>query len=423
MEYRYPRVPGTTVLTTSLPPLPANAQLPQALTSPPPPTMGAKQIFAFWHSGIHNMFPYLIREVLAWYRRYSPLGWNIYVLDAVPGSALNVSNYVDTSDPLLFPDAFTKNKIDSLSPYHHTSDLVRFPLLLKYGGVYLDVTLLQIGDLDWLWTQHISNPSSPFDFSGFIMSAPTDLQIVNFAMACTPQNPLVSRTLQILLKLWEGKTNTTGMHAHPLVNHTPIMRVPPNVALPKDVRAQFSPHDTSMTDYAIQIQCFGAAQHWVDGDDWDGPQYTREKCWLYSMVDHAYIPEQMTMWSGQRIFELLSKRVVEPESPEETVDHKLAREIVEKTIANSWVWKLGNSEVFGGPTLGLLWRRNEGSDCVEGTYAGWLRWAELNLKQTTPPEPIELAEFDATMTGKIDEQVRRNDGTDVHITVRAWGQD
>lgn len=237
------------------------------------------------------------------------------------------------------------------------------------------------------------------------MSSPPDLQIVNFAMASTPNNPLVSRALQILLKLWEGKTNTSGMHAQSIVSHVPLMRVPPDVNIPADIRAKMPEGDPEMTDYAIQIQCLGAAERWID-DDWNGPEYTREKCWLYSMVDRAYIPEQMAGWSGQRLFDLLSQRIAEPNSAMETESHKFARQIVEETVTGSWVWKLGNSEdMFGGPTLGLLWRRNEGSDCVEGTYAGWLRWAEVNLRQERPPEKMEVPVFEASMRGKLSDQL------------------
>ena len=119
--------------------------------------------------GIQNLPPYLLRNVLAWYRRLSPLGWKVYVLDVVPGSPLNVSNFIDTTSADVVPDAFRSTALAGEYKAQHTSDLVRFPLLLKYGGVYMDVGILLYGDLDKLWTEHISNPESPIDFSGFTM--------------------------------------------------------------------------------------------------------------------------------------------------------------------------------------------------------------------------------------------------------------
>ena len=77
---------------------------------------------------------------------------------------LNVSSFLNTSDPQTFPRAFTEGTISGDYPAQHISGLVRWPLLLKYGGVYADVGLIQIGDLDRLWRGKVGNPfSPPFD--------------------------------------------------------------------------------------------------------------------------------------------------------------------------------------------------------------------------------------------------------------------
>jgi hypothetical protein len=54
---------------------------------------------------------------------------------------LNVSNFLNTSDPHTFPRAFADGTIYGDYAPQHTSDLVRWPLL-KYGGVYADVGLI-----------------------------------------------------------------------------------------------------------------------------------------------------------------------------------------------------------------------------------------------------------------------------------------
>uniref|UniRef100_A0A0W0G3Z8 Capsule polysaccharide biosynthesis protein n=1 Tax=Moniliophthora roreri TaxID=221103 RepID=A0A0W0G3Z8_MONRR len=224
----YPQIPETSVLTDSAaPPLVHDILLPTALTCPALPVTGSKSIFAFWHSGIGTLPPYLLRSVLAWYRRYSPLGWSVHIIDNVPGSPLNASHYIDTSSPDVVPAAFTTRSINGTYALQHTSDLIRYPLLLKYGGVYLDVGILQFGDLNWLWEEVISNPVSPYDYAGFTtMSASPDMSISNFSLMCGPANPLVLRAHKILLKLWEGKTNTVGMHSHPILEGVPLLRVP-----------------------------------------------------------------------------------------------------------------------------------------------------------------------------------------------------
>jgi hypothetical protein len=397
---RYPHIPDTEAVPyETLPPLSPADHLPALLTSPDLPTPGGKNIFAFWHSGIHQLPPYLLRNVINWYRRYHPLGWTIYVLDVVPNSLRNVSRFIDTSSATVVPAAFTNRNNSGAYAAQHTSDLTRFPLLLKYGGIYLDVGILQFADLDRLWTTTISNPDSPFEFAGFTMGSAPELSIVNFAFMCGVGNPLVQRAHYILLKLWEGKTNTTGMHKHPLVSHIPLMSVPQEVVIEEEGQEKMVIDDAAMTDYAIQIQCMGAAQHWLDADGhWDGPRYVREKCWLQSMMDACYVQEKATAWNGQRQFDLLKQKL--PTADEcETEDQKAARTMVEETVAHSWCMKLGHgfsAKLFGGPTVGMLWREHIGTDCEEGTYAGWLRSAELNCAQSRTWIPMEVPFYKGT---------------------------
>lgn len=402
--FNYPPIPGTRLLPYS--PLPAigSEAIPQALRAPNLPSPGSKSIFAFWHSGIESLPGNLLRNVIAWHRRYSPLGWTIYVLNTVPGSLLNVGNLINTTAPDVVPAAFTSNTLDGEYAGQHTSDLIRFPLLLKYGGVYLDVGILQFGDLEWLWGTHIANPASVYDFAGFTMGDGPEQHIVNFAFMCQAENPLLKRAHSILLKVWEGKTNTTGMHAHPLLSHVPLMRVPEEVVHHEEISNRLAINDAAMTDYAIQIQCISAAQGWSDVEEgWNGPQYVKEKCWLLNMVDSAFMHDQLTGWNGQRQFDLLRLKL--PSSQErETEDQKLAREMVQTIVEKSWCLKLGHgfsAKLFGCDTLGMLWRRHDGSDCEMGTYAGWLREAEIFCVQESPPEPLVFPESKATVVGKL----------------------
>lgn len=382
-----------------------NEPLPPALTTPDFPAANSKSIFAFWHSGIEDLPPYLLRNVVAWYRRFSPLGWNIYVLNTVPGSPLNVSRFIDTSNRSVVPAVFTDGGLGGSFAAQHTSDLIRYPTLLKYGGVYLDVGIVQFGDWDRLWTEHIHNPKSPYDFAGFTLGSPPDgLSIPNFAFMCTPDNPLVLRAHKILLKLWEGKTSTTGMHDHPLVQHVPLMVVPPEVATEGDQDLN-AINDSTMTDYAIQIQAMGSAQRWLDPDDgWNGPQYVREKCWLYNMVDMAYVSEQLTAWSGKRAFELLSLEMPKVGEPE-GADQALARLIVDRSVRESWCLKLMHgfsAKLFGGDTLGILWRKHIGSDAREGTYAAYMRSLQLGSTQHDLIKPLDIPVYEPTMVDVLE---------------------
>lgn len=401
----YPSVPGTVPLPyQTSPPLKTNNPLPINLTSPPPLLPNSKSIFAFWHNGIHTLHPNLLRNVVAWYHRLSPLGWNLYVFDTVPGSPLNISNFIDTSSPDVVPDVIRSGTMGGEYTGQHTSDLIRFPLLLKYGGVYMDVGILLFGDLDKLWTEHIMNPDSPIEFSGFTMGDPPEISICNFLMMSGPENPLIRRAHYILLKLWEGKTTTTGFHKHPLVVDTPLMRVPQEIAVDGESAGKMAVNDESMTDYAIQIQALGTVQRWVDEDDgWDGPKYVRENCHLFSMMTKAFAHEQLTSWNGELQFRLFNLPLPEQDEPE-SEDQKLARAMVEDLVEKSWCLKLGHEQsakLFGADTLGLWWRKNQNTDCGEGTYAGWLRWAERNVGQKGLLKKMEIDVYEPTRRGKL----------------------
>lgn len=270
----------------------------------------------------------------------------------------------------------------------------------------MDVGVLHFGDLDWLWTQKIANPSTPYEFAGVTLGDPPAISAVNFWLMSTPQNPLIERAHYILLKLWEGKANTMGASRHPLVSHVPLMRVPQEVVVEEEGKEKMVINDEVMTDYAVQIQCLGAAQRWVDEkDDWDGPRYVRENCWFYSMIEHTYKYEQMTNWTSKRQHELFSLDLPHP-GEEESEDQLFARSIVETIVAESWCMKLGHgfsAKLFGADTIGMLWRKHPGTDCKEGTYGGWLRWAEVNCKQDSVPKPLDIPPYEPTTRRQLRE--------------------
>jgi hypothetical protein len=273
----------------------------------------------------------------------------------------------------------------------------------------MDAGILQFGDLNWLWEQHITNPTSPYDFAGFTMGAYPDIQIVNFWLMCRAGNPLVQRAHRILLKLWEGKTNTTGMHTHPLVSHVPLLRVSNEVVVEEEGKERMVINDAFMTDYAIQIQAIGAAQRWLDEEDgWDGPKYVREKAWLWNMIEGAYVLEITMGWNGPKEFELMKMRMP-AQGEEENSEQALARQIVEKSIAGSWCLKLGHgfsAKLFGADTIGMLWRKHDGTDCEEGTYAGWLRWAEVYCNQAEPTKRMNLPAYEPTMRASLERMLK-----------------
>lgn len=370
------------------------------LQAPPPvPDGHERNVWFFWHSGYNTMHPYAKRTVRAYYRRLASLGWTIRVLDVTPGSPGNVSNFLNIADPALFPEAFRSGTITGTYARQHTSDLVRFPLLLKYGGVYADVGLMLIGDLESLWSSTIGNPDSLYEVISFNDSGKDEdgYNLFNYFLCAGKNNALFQRCHQLLLALWAedgGKTTTEGMHRSPLLQ---------GVALLKSSSDDSDKLQVELSDYIIQGQAIRMAMGSVDEEDgWNGPEYVAQHVYVMDYMVGSQLINEMTAWNGPLAFELMSLRLPE-KGEEESPDQKLAREIVEACLSKSFAFKLAHGLILAvlGETLGSLWRKHDGSDMVPGTYAHWLRYGMVHWTQDRLPEPTPFRPISPYQRGRL----------------------
>jgi hypothetical protein len=351
------------------------------------------------------MHPYTQRNIRAYYRRFSPLGWVVRVLDRVPESPLNVSNFLDVNDLSTFPAAFTQGTIAGRYAVQHTSDLVRWPLLLRHGGVYADVGLLQIGDLDRLWRATVGNPASPYDVLSYDDGSGCGRGLANYFLCSSRSNPLFARCHALLLKLWEGRTHTEGMHSSPLLAGVPAMGGSYTIDESGEGGEKIGEEETGrlLTDYIIQGQAMSAVMNLVDEEGgWDGPKYVKEHVYGIEFMAGAQLINELTKWDGQLAFELLSLRLPSP-GEEESEEQKRAREIVESVLTRSFSFKLAHGMILRvfKATLGSLWREYEGSDDVPGTYAHWLRYAMVYWNQDEVPPPVEYRGNEPYRVGRL----------------------
>ena len=220
----------------------------------PVPVHNEMNIWFFWHSGFAHMHQYTQRNIRAWHRRFSRLGWVVRVLDNWPASASNVANFLEL-DLETFPRAFIDKTIGGDDAFQHMSDLVRWPLLLRYGGVYADVGIMQIGDLDKLWGQTVCNANSPIEVLSYTMAGVEgqDQSLSNYFMASNKHNPFFQRCHRLLLALWNGKTATKGMHSSPLLEALPRIGKGSNTCI-EEYGETHGPEEASklLTDYMIQ---------------------------------------------------------------------------------------------------------------------------------------------------------------------------
>lgn len=112
------------------------------------------------------------------------------------------------------------------------------------------------------------------------------------------------------------------MSSRPLAQYIPLHRVPSEVLVDDDRQGKMVIDDKAMRDFAIQLQAMGSAQCCLD--KWDIPKCVSRKAWLLSMMDRAFVHEQLTRWSGQRWLDLLKLQITK-QGEGEIADQELAR--------------------------------------------------------------------------------------------------
>lgn len=364
------------------------------------PVVSQKNVWFFWNTGFNTLHPYTKRNIRTWHRRFSKKGWTIRVVSCQPGDALNIANFLDITDRNLFPDAFSSGKIGGKYSAQHTSDLVRWPLLLRYGGVYADVGMIQIGDLDRLWNKTIGDDSSGFEVLSYRGPQQNGRHLTNYFLACKEGNPLFTRCHRLFLKLWEGRTDTVGLHAHPLLEGVPLQGG--SFEIREEGKPVINKEDAAkmLTDYITQGQVVSMVMGLVDEEDgWNGPDYVENHVYGIDFMSGSQLINELTDWNGRAQFDLMSRKMPERGAKEDD-QQKKARDIIQTVLQNSWGFKLAHGMILAvyKETLGSLWRDNDGSDVVDGTYAAWFRHATLYWDQDAVPCKVD---FPVTQPWKI----------------------
>ncbi|QSZ34958.1 hypothetical protein DSL72_007820 [Monilinia vaccinii-corymbosi] len=400
----YPRPEGVHAIPVAFLDLRPDSEIDYDLLHPKP-ISGDKNVWFFWHSGFLHMHRYAQRNIRAWHRRFSKYGWTIRVLDRQPSSPLNVANFLDVTDLRTFPRAFVDGAIGGDYGPQHTSDLVRFPLLLRYGGVYADVGMMQIGDLDRMWRETIDSDASPFEILSYNAGSVEERRLTNYFLASRPNNPMVERWHKLLLALWAadgGKTNTEGMHASPLLDGVELMGG--SFTIEKDGKT-ISAEECSklLTDYIIQGQVMTMVMGLIDEENhWDGPKYSAENVYAIEYMEGSQLINEITAWDGRRAFDLMSLSIPRDGEVESTQQME-ARGIVEACLKRSFGFKLAHGLILRvlGETLGSLWRKNDGSDIIPGTYADWLRYGMIHWTQNELPSRMHFRIIDPIKRGSL----------------------
>ena len=125
-----------------------------------------------------------------------------------------------------------------------------------------------------------------------------------------------------------------------------------------------------------------------DEDGWNGPEYVAKHVYAIEFLVGSQLITEMSAWNGQKAFDLMSLSLPK-EGEVENAEQKEARACFQRSFG----FKLAHGLILRvfGDTLGTLWRKHEGSDDVQETYAHCLRYASMHWNQDNiPPTGIIL---------------------------------
>lgn len=123
------------------------------------PVSSEKNIWAFWHAGVDSLPSWSRRNLIDWHRICGP-SWTIRLLDTVPGSANHALRWVDAD---MLPAAFVKGTMEGPYTGQHSADLLRAATLWEHGGVWMDVGVILIRDLDGVCWDQLADERNRFE--------------------------------------------------------------------------------------------------------------------------------------------------------------------------------------------------------------------------------------------------------------------
>ncbi|CZT49102.1 related to capsule polysaccharide biosynthesis protein [Rhynchosporium secalis] len=379
--------PDGCVPRSSEPDARSDSEILDSLTSHIPTTDSEKNIWAYWHTGFESMPPWTKRNVISWCRLQGP-SWTIRVLDNVPGSPNNLLNFVPID---FFPPAFKSGKMAGPYVATHSADLVRLPLLQLYGGIWLDVGIILIRELNSMWNV-LCDPTNKFEFAALTFTCRPDEEVVinGFFMA-RANNELAERWHKTYLAVWGDATECTGFSEHALLKHIPIFGTPTKEMNAPEIKVS----QRGIMDYGAHVLCFERLRDLVDVDDgWNGREYFENKMFLLKGLDEMWRYQTTTAFSGQVQFEKLCTKLDGSSAQgEDATKAKEAKMWIDDLLANTTMLKFCHgpkgaiesalADLYDDP-------KNADRDCEPGTAAVYLRRGILEFDQTRELKPLQI---------------------------------
>lgn len=385
LPYIHSRAPkGTALVAHSELDNRSDEEILRSITAYVEPTGSEQNMWAYWHTGWESMPPWTKRNVLHWARMLGP-AWTVRVLNGIPCSANYYERFVT---PSLLPPAMREKRMSGPYVATHSADFVRLPLLFLYGGCWLDVGAILVRSIQGIWNVLI-DPEKSYEFAAFTyVMRPGETSIINTWMMSRKNTELLRRWHNTFLYVWGDKSSCDGLHKHPLLSHLRPLSSLTHGLITDDNNEPVAKTNKIM-DYGAQVYCLERLRDLVDKEDgWNGRRCIEEKAFLLPALDEMWYYQPRTNYLGSKQFELLTTRYDAPEA--QRIE---AEEFVNDMLTNTLLMKFchGLKDTMVS-SLADIWDdpEHDGTDCTPGTFAEYLRWGTLHLRQTRELKPEAL---------------------------------
>lgn len=164
-----------------------------------------RTIWAYWAQG-YSAMPELFKLCVATWQHFNP-HWDIRILQKS-----NLHEYLSAAE--------LPNKFDQMTSHQTASDSIRLALMSRYGGVWLDVSIILCTGLDnFCWNAIASGSKRGAVFYhphyGTEAFAKKDLT-ESWYLATLPGNPFFLQWRDLLRELMHNRVGVDGVLKHPL---------------------------------------------------------------------------------------------------------------------------------------------------------------------------------------------------------------
>ncbi|KAL4784467.1 hypothetical protein BJX76DRAFT_357067 [Aspergillus varians] len=345
----------------------------------PGPVTSERNLWAFWDRGFEAMVQWKQRNMINWVRRCGHR-WSVRLLDTVPGSRSHIQHFLPRE---ALPDAVWDGLMDGEHAGQHTSELVRLALLYHHGGVFMDVSILLLRDLEDLCWMPLEDENSPYRLSAWYHINMD--QVFHSSLAARKHDPFLYRWMQVFLQMWKGRRHAAGLHKHPLVRHLDLFQIKVfNIPADKDW--------AGFNDYTAILLAFQrVARNREPDGGLDGPAYVQQHLHLISVSDE--------METGFALGEPLTRLLTLPVEADGE-EGEMARRYVYNTLGYSSVANYHQGiKYIGAPNpVAMKWNLApaEGHDSLQGSWGDRLRYGSVHYQQTRTVEPVKMKEVEGT---------------------------